>query len=112
MKSRGDGPASTATSGGRLYLARISAHLDWLPWIQLRRMFCGWNFGSDPGARWSRSSMVQRPLATMCASVSPVPANVPSGVSGISVQGEGCVDVWLLRGDEAGIAVNRRECCR
>ena len=56
--------------------------------------------------------MVQRPLATMCASVSPVPANVPSGVSGISVQDGGCVDVWLLRGDAAGTSANRRECCQ
>ena len=56
--------------------------------------------------------MVQRPLATMCASVSPVPANVPSGVSGISVQGEGFVDVWLRHVDARGTSVNRRECCQ
>ena len=56
--------------------------------------------------------MVQRPLATMCASVSPVPANVPSDVSGISVQGEGCVDAWLRRVGGASIAVSRRECCQ
>ena len=50
-KSLGDGPASTAISAGMLYFTRISFHLDWLPWIQLRRMFCDWNLGSDPGAR-------------------------------------------------------------
>ena len=56
--------------------------------------------------------MVQRPLATMFASVSPVPAKVPSGLRGISVRDEGFVDVWPRRADEASTSANRRECCQ